>query len=246
MVILRCDIVGYAEAAHTVKWTRFDKGSVRETVIASNGALHKSVDHRLFISRIHLLVQKHSEDVTAVTSAYVQRLVINPVQESDESVYRCQLINTNATENPQDGVVSKTVAYGEALLTVYLPELFPVCFPNGPSPLVEGDNIYCGTLTRDRFPVINQRGAITVNAETWQMGLRRDGGAGSEMKKTVTINDVGLTYDCWSIPTDAELGDKPFTCEIGPLTASTAPESVASAVTLYALVVFCLLCSEQG
>ena len=244
MVILRCDIVGYSEAYHTVRWTRFYKGSVSETVIASNGALHKSVDHRLFISRIHLLVQKHSEEVAQITSAYVQRLVINPVQERDESVYRCQLISNNNTDSTADSK-TKTVAYGEAFLTVYLPELFPVCFPNGPAPLVEGDTVFCGTLAKDRYPVVNQRGAITVADDTWTMGLRRDGGAGSEMKKSVTVDDVGLTFDCWSIPTNAEHGN-PFTCVIGPLTADGVSLMRVNVVGLLTLVIVCLLCSEQG
>ncbi|XP_022090147.1 cell surface A33 antigen-like [Acanthaster planci] len=207
-VTFLCDILDYQESSHVVTWSRFDLSLSSWIVLAEGGTLRAPADQRLLVSRVQANNASRPGNVH-------QSLVIRQVGKTDEGLYRCS-VEMSIDDNSTSSCSTKAIASREMILTVYPPEIFPVCTPSAKAtdPLVPGDTLSCGTLTESRVPMVTRRGNLAGHPEDWSRGQRRDKRPGWELTREVNETDDGIVYDCWSFSTEFAAVELALSCPI--------------------------------
>ncbi|XP_071805958.1 uncharacterized protein [Asterias amurensis] len=195
-VTLTCSAAGFDPNAHMFTWLRSYNSSYVNVI----------PDHRMSFSPDNLIDE--------VVKLYSQSLTITNLTKSDEGLFLCVIVANNTA-----GTI---LTNGQGRLTVNSTEEFPVCFPDGPAVVNEGDILTCSTVIDERTPVVSDT-KEPVERPDWKINSTQAGNESrSRLQKSVQVSDDGVTFFCFSITPENQNWTS-LSCKIGPLTVTRSP-----------------------
>ncbi|XP_071805950.1 uncharacterized protein [Asterias amurensis] len=203
-VTLTCLATGFDPDVHMFTWQHYVSPSYSEVM----------EDARISVSPV---------DMDKETSTlYSQNLTITKLTSSDVGSYLCVIIwKDNKT----------VITHGEWRLTVNSTEEFPVCFPDGPAVVNEGDILTCRTVIHERTPVVSDTNSPVVRTD-WVKTPLAVNDSGSRLQKSVKVADDGVTFFCFSA-TPKNQNWTSLSCKIGPLTIIPYPTTKITPPTVF-------------
>ncbi|XP_071805957.1 uncharacterized protein [Asterias amurensis] len=195
-VTLTCLATGFDPDVHMFTWQHYVSPSYSEVM----------EDDRISVSPVDLDKE--------TSTLHSQNLTITTLTSTDAGSYLCVIIRKD----------NKTVITNrEGRLTVNSTEEFPVCFPDGPAVVNEGDILTCSTVIDERTPLVSDTNS-TVERPDWEEINSTQAGnePGSRLQKSVKVSDEGVTFFCFSITPENQNWTS-LSCKIGPLTVIPAP-----------------------
>ncbi len=220
-VTLTCMATGFEPNAHLFSWKRF----YNLTYI-----INVTLNERSSVSPPNLIAD--------LVKLYSQSLTITNLTKSDEGSYLCEII-TKDNEN--------IIVNGQVGFTVNATEDFPVCFPDGPAVVNEGDILTCRTVIDERTPVVSDTSSRTKRTEWVETPLAVND-SGSRLQKSVKVSDDGVTFFCFSIAPEIKNWTS-LSCKIGPLTViptrkppTYLPDSTAKSSLFVGLITGITIC----
>ncbi|XP_071805952.1 uncharacterized protein [Asterias amurensis] len=192
-VTLNCLATGFDPDVHMFTWHHYVSSSWSKVM----------EDARITVSPVDL-----DKDTSTL---YSQNLTITRLTSSDAGSYLCVIVREDTGD---------IITNGEGRLTVNSTEEFPVCFPDGPAVVNEGDILTCSTVIDERTPVVSDTNSPVVRPD-WVKTPPAVNDSGSRLQKSVQVSDDGVTFLCFSIT--QENPNSALSCRIGPLTVIPYP-----------------------
>ncbi|XP_071805565.1 uncharacterized protein [Asterias amurensis] len=204
-VTLTCSAAGFDPNAHMFTWLRSYNSSYVNVI----------PDHRMSFSPDNL--------INEMVKLYSQSLTITNLTKSDEGLYLCVIVANNTA-----GTI---LTNGQGRLTVNSTEEFPVCFPNGPAVVNEGNILTCSTVIDERTPVVSDT-KEPVERPDWVKTPPAVNDSGSRLQKSVKVADDGVTFFCFSATPENQNWTS-LSCKIGPLTIIPYPTTKITPSTVF-------------
>ena len=158
--------------------------------------------------------------INEIVKLYSQSFTITNLTKSDQGLYLCVIIAKGS------GTI---ITNGQVGFTVNSTEEFPVCLPDGPAVVNEGDILTCSTVIDERTPVVSDTNS-PVDRPDWKINTTQAGNeTGSRLQKSVQGSDDGVTFFCFSI-TQENQNWTSLSCQIGPLTVIPYPTTPGHSV----------------
>ncbi len=178
---------------------------------------------------VHMFTWKRNVNSSFSGVVADERISFSPVDEETLKLYSQNLTITNLTSTDAGSylcvIIEKyngnIITNGEGRLTVNSTEEFPVCFPDGPAVVNEGDILTCITVIGERTPVVSDTDDPTQRKDWVETPLAANE-SGSRLQKSVRASDDGVTFFCFSI-TPENKNWTSLICKIGPLTVIPSP-----------------------
>ncbi|XP_071805953.1 uncharacterized protein [Asterias amurensis] len=193
-VTLTCNATGFDPNAHMFTWQRLYNSSFDNVI----------QDDRRSFSPPHL--------ISEIVRLYSQSLTITNLTKSDEGFYLPVIIEKDT------GTI---ITNGQVYFTVNSTEEFPVCFPDGPAVLNEGDILTCSTVIDERTPMFRDIESDEERTD-WVKTLPAVNDSGSQLQKIVKGSDDGVEFVCISFKPENKNWTS-LSCKIGPLTVISYP-----------------------